>query len=284
MTKVDQFESIFRSALHDTYEYALIDIKSVLLVTDLDKKRAKDFLSEVQKFLDILGTSVTWTVLGREDFKTTEEVLDKVSEISPDLICSYRNLFSQDWKYKHSLGSFMDVLVQQTQGPVMVLPHPEAGYKYDHALQDTDRVMALTDHLSGDHNLINYAVRFSPTSGTVYLTHIEDERTFDRYIESISKIPAIETDEAKSLIAEQLLKAPQDYIKSCRVVLEEKNLSIEIESIVEFGQRLRDYKKMIQDHKIDLLIMNSRDEDQLAMHGLVYPLAVELRQIPLLLL
>lgn len=30
--------------------------------------------------------------------------------------------------------------------------------------------------------------------------------------------------------------------------------------------------------------MNTKDEDQLAMHGLAYPLAVELREIPLLML
>ncbi len=284
MTKVDQFESIFRSALHDTYEYTLIDVKSVLVVTDLEAEAAKSFLKEIQGFLNILGTSVTWTVLNKSDYSTTEELLDKVSAHNPDLICSYRNLFSKDWKFKHSLGSFLDVLVQQTQGPVMVLPHPEAGYKYDHALQDTDRIMALTDHLSGDHNLINYAVRFAPIDGKVYLTHIEDEKVFGRYIDAISKIPAIETEEANDLIAEQLLKAPQDFIESCRQVLETHNLNLEIESVVEFGQRLRDYKKMIQDHKIDLLIMNSRSEDHLAMHGMVYPLAVEIRQIPLLLL
>ena len=30
--------------------------------------------------------------------------------------------------------------------------------------------------------------------------------------------------------------------------------------------------------------MNTKDDDQLAMHGLAYPLAVELRDIPLLML
>ena len=40
----------------------------------------------------------------------------------------------------------------------------------------------------------------------------------------------------------------------------------------------------IDEHKIDLLVMNTKDEYQTAMHGLAYPLAVELRSIPLLLL
>ena len=36
--------------------------------------------------------------------------------------------------------------------------------------------------------------------------------------------------------------------------------------------------------EVDLLVLNTKDDDQLAMHGLAYPLAIELREIPLLLL
>jgi hypothetical protein len=35
---------------------------------------------------------------------------------------------------------------------------------------------------------------------------------------------------------------------------------------------------------VDLLVMNTKDEDHSAMHGLAYPLAVELRGTPLLML
>ena len=34
----------------------------------------------------------------------------------------------------------------------------------------------------------------------------------------------------------------------------------------------------------DLLVMNTKDDEQMAMHGLAYPLAIEVRSIPLLLL
>ena len=37
-------------------------------------------------------------------------------------------------------------------------------------------------------------------------------------------------------------------------------------------------------HEADLLVMHTKDEDQLAMHGLAYPLAIEVRTVPLLLL
>ena len=60
--------------------------------------------------------------------------------------------------------------------------------------------------------------------------------------------------------------------------------SMDIEEIVTVGHRLADYKRLIDEHDVDLLVLNTKDEDQLAMHGLAYPLAVELRRLPLLLL
>ncbi len=284
MAQVDQFESIFRSALTDIYEYALLDIKSVLLVVDKSEEDVQPYLRDVQRFLSVLGTSVTWNVLSADDFETTQDLLDRIQEATPDLVCSYRNLKSGDWIYQHSLGSYLDVLIQKSTAPVLILPHPDANYGHDHALENTDKVMAVTDHLSNDHRLINYAVRFAQVDGSVFLTHVEDQITFDRYMSVISKIPEIDTEDAEVQIREQLLKEPKSYIESCRTVLREHNLPVGVESIITFGNHLSEYKTLILDHKIDLLIMNARDHDQLAMHGMAYPLAVELRQIPLLML
>ena len=61
-------------------------------------------------------------------------------------------------------------------------------------------------------------------------------------------------------------------------------MRIGIESVVTVGHRLSEYAGLIEEHEIDLLVFNTKDDDQLAMHGLAYPLAIELRQIPLLML
>jgi hypothetical protein len=53
---------------------------------------------------------------------------------------------------------------------------------------------------------------------------------------------------------------------------------------VRTGHRLQAFKDLIAEHELDLLVMNTKDEDQLAMHGLAYPLAIEIRSIPLLML
>ena len=50
------------------------------------------------------------------------------------------------------------------------------------------------------------------------------------------------------------------------------------------GHRLREYQQLIDEHSVALLVIHTKDEDQLAMHGLAYPLAVELRHTPLLMI
>ena len=59
---------------------------------------------------------------------------------------------------------------------------------------------------------------------------------------------------------------------------------IEIKEIVTLGHNLHEHQRLVQDHNVDLLVLNTKDHDQLAMHGLAYPLAVELRTTPLLML
>jgi len=286
MSQVDQFESVFRSAVKDPFRYEAVRIQSVLLATDLETQAADEFSTKVRKFLQVIHQEheISWNLLTGDDYSSTEDLLASAEQAKPDLICAYRNLHSRAWQYPHSLGSQLDVLLQKTTTPVLILPHPRAGYAFEHALQDTNRVLAVTDHLTEDHRLVNHAVAFTEAKGTLFLTHIEDQQTFDRYLAVISKISTIDTDDARERLQHQLLKEPADYIASCQGKLEEAGIAVRIESTVEFGKHLAQYKRHIQEHDVDLLVMNTRDEDQLAMHGLAYPLAVEIRQIPLLML
>ena len=41
---------------------------------------------------------------------------------------------------------------------------------------------------------------------------------------------------------------------------------------------------LIAEHSVDLVVLNTKDHEQLAMHGMAYPLAVELRNTALLML
>ena len=80
------------------------------------------------------------------------------------------------------------------------------------------------------------------------------------------------------------MKDPTDYIESCARVLHEVGLPVEVETCVAFGHRISEYKGLIRKNRIVLLVMNAKDDEQLAMHGMAYPLAIELRHIPLMFL
>ena len=286
MPNVDRFESMFRAAQREVFQHRPVEIASVLVVTDRDEQGAKRFGETVRGFLHILSVdgAIAWRDVNGSEFHTAGDLLELIDSTKPGLICTYRNLHSGAWKLPYSLGDHLDLLTQHTSVPVMVLPHPEAQRSAEHALKTTKKVMAITDHLAGDQHLVNCAVRFTAEGGTLWLTHVEDEATFERYIEAVSKIPTIDTDEARKTIGEQLLKDPREFIAGIREILRGEGLSLSVEAQVTFGHHLSEYRSLIEQHKVDLLVLNTKDEDQLAMHGIAYELAVELRHIPLLML
>ncbi|MCH9681320.1 MAG: hypothetical protein K0V04_07800 [Deltaproteobacteria bacterium] len=287
MTNVDQFESVFRSAAKSVFHPADIDISTVLVVTDLATEASDAFANAVRGFLSTLDGrkgQPTWQTLHGGNFASQGELLEQVERFDPSLVCTYRNLHSDGWRWPHSLGEYLDVLTQIHDAPVLVCPHPEELAPDQFAQRGTDSVMAVTDHLAGDDRLVNWAVEIAENDGELLLTHVEDERSFDRIIEVIGKIPAIDTDVARVRIREQLLKEPHDYIRSCRTKLEEVGARVKVKEVVSLGNHLADYKRLLAEHQVDLLVLNTRDDDQMAMHGLAYPLAVELRATPLLML
>jgi len=285
MTKLDQFQSVFLSADKTALRYKKLAVKHVLVVSDLDGDAAAELSNWVRTFISVVDDESTqWTRLDGGTFSSVKHLLDAVDKQAPDLIVTYRHLHSSAWRWPHSLGEYLDVLTQATRVPVIVLPHPDAAHALPRTLKNTERVMAITDHLSGDDRLVNYALGFTQPGGSCWLTHVEPMSVFDYYLDVISKIPEIDTESAHELIEKQLLKGPRDYIESCRREIAEQHLPCEIGEIVIMGRRLGEYHRLINEHRVDLLVINTMDDDQLAMHGLAYPLAVELRQIPLLML
>ncbi|MDJ0945730.1 MAG: hypothetical protein QNJ30_19855 [Kiloniellales bacterium] len=285
MTKLDTFESVFKSADKPVFAYRAVTLGQVLLVTDLGEAAAEALLGRVRDYLGAVDAPETrWTAVPGGAFGDVHQLLELVEARRPDLIVTYRHLHSEAWRWPFSLGEHLDVLTQATKTPVLVLPHPDAERGLPHSVRNTDRVMAITDHLAGESRLVNAALAFTRPGGTCWLTHVECTQHFERYMDVISRIPALETEVARETIAAQLLKEPHDFIRSCRAVIEAEGLDVRIEEIVTMGDRLVEYETLIRDHEVDLLVLYTKDEDQLAMHGLAYPLAVELRQIPLLML
>jgi len=286
MLKVDEFESAFRSSIKDTYQHQDIKIESVLLVTDLDEDATEKLLNQVKGFCQSLKLpqNIAWNIAKHNDFKSADDLLEIINHSAMDLIVTYRNLHSETWRHPYSLGEHLDVMLQKTPIPVLVIPHPKAEYGRDNALNNCHSVMLVTDHMVNDHHLVQYGLALIDEPGRLYLSHIEDQVNFDRVMDAISKIPTIETDDARHKLSQQLLKEPAEYIQSVKFELDKLNRSVEVVPIVSFGHQMKDYLKHIDEKQVDLLVLNTKDGDQLAMHGLAYPLAVEVRHIPLLML
>jgi hypothetical protein len=150
--------------------------------------------------------------------------------------------------------------------------------------QKTEHVMALSDEMVGQDRLVSYAAEMTAENGTLILAHVEDEAVFNRYIDAIGKIPTIDTDVARQTILERLLQDSADYIRSCGAVLAAQQFRGEVEAVTQTGHRIELCLNMVDEGAVDLLVLNTKDVEQMAMHGMAYPLAVQLRKIPLLLL
>lgn len=281
MTKLDAFESVFKSASKPRFEAESIVLKKVLVVTDLDASEVDTFVYAAKGFLAGMP-DLEYTVSGLE--KSVEVLLGLVEAEKPDLIVTYRNLGTDAYKYPFSLGVRLDVFTQATTTPVLVLPHPKAGMAAAHAMKNTMQVMVVTDHLTGDDHLVSVALALTQKGGTLTLTHVEDQDRFDYFLDRIAKIPEIDTDTARERLQAQLLKEPSDYIDTVVEAIEAAHTDVRIRKVVKMGPELEVYRRLIDENDVDLLVLNSKDEKQRAMDALAYALAIEIRQIPMLLL
>jgi len=281
----DEFESIFRSADKPIFHFAPPRVEKILLMSDLSNQEAQTFEKRVRQFVESgePGGNITWEAVHGEEPDTPDELLNIVEEHAPDLIVTQRNLHD-DIKAPHfGLGVYVEVLTQSTGVPVMVAPRlwDEAFEKATEKLED---VMLVTDHLVGDDRLVNWAVHFVNDSGILFFTNVESQVVFQRYMSVISRIPGIETELAEGEIRRELLKEAEDYIQRCCEILAKVKPNLQTEAIVTMGYPLSTYRELLKQHRHEMLVMDSKDEKQIAMRGLAYTMAVEFSDIAMLLI
>ena len=281
--KLDDFESVFRSSVKTPFHHAPPNIESALLITDVDNATTGAFLADVKRFLSSgHAQDIEWTTMTSEDFQEVAPVLDRVRRNPPSLVVCYRHLLGQGAKLPYSLGSTVDTLTQATDVPVLLLPRPDdEGIKLPEA---ANQVMVVTDHLTGDDQLVNWAAHLCTDLGTLFLTHIEDEAVLGKYLDAIAKIPGLDFEVAQEKLPKKLLSMPTDYIASTVEILAKEGIHENVQAIVRLGDPVKDYEKLVEELGVDLLVMNTKDQGQSAMHALAYALSVELRDRPLLLL
>jgi len=239
MTILDHFESAFRSASKDTFEWSPPILSKILVVTDLDADGSAAFEANVRPFLagvvgqaEAAGVTPQWRLVTGSEYARVGELYELVQAWAPDLICTYRQLHSSAAAFEYSLGEFIHVLTQATTVPVLLTPNPQQRAAAEHALVNTDVVMAMTDHLPGSQRLVNFAAAMTEPRGKLGLSHVEDQLAYDRIMDAIGKIPQIETDVARELIRDKLLAQPADYVEACRAVIATHRPELEVKRVL----------------------------------------------------
>ncbi len=278
-----RFQSVVEKTAISTFKPDELKLNNVVVIVDQNVEDAAAYLAELKSYFAGIIEADAIDVVGPDRYRNEEDILKIVAEKQPDLMCIYRHLCSQSYRLPHGLGEYVNILTQATDIPVLVLPHPKARQAAQ-ALQSHNRVMVMTDYISGDHALVSWGVKMCSDQADLYLCNIEDQITYKRYMQAITKVDELDTELARDKILKQLLKDAEDYTASCQAALGESHQHIQVHSIVQVGSQLSDYKNLVDEHKIDLLVMNSKDHDNMGMHGLIYPIAVAVRTIPLLLL
>jgi hypothetical protein len=280
---IDRFESIFRRTERERFTYVDVPIESVAIVTDGDAETAEETKELLLSVLPRLESVNSFRVISGDQYSTVSELRELVDAERTDLIVTYRHLQESELIPQHSLGVYLDVLTQTTSIPVLVLPGTS---KQPKAIKgrDADRVMVVADHITGDARLINYGVRVCRNGGTIWFCHVEDDKTYERYMHAIERIPEIDTSTARELLKDQLLRDASLYIEDCVKELKDNGPHVSFQSVVRMGHHLKQYRDLVDENEIELLVINTKDDDQLAMRGMAYSLSVEMTEVPLLLL
>lgn len=283
MSSIDQFESVFRSAMSDTYEPRPFPIREVTVISSLEPELEARHLAAVERLFEGSDQpSPKITAFPKENSREIPRMVEELNKLNPDLIITYRDLHEHGSDYAYSLGDHVEVLTQMVSTPILLLPDP-SHWSLDR-IKPPSRVMVLTDHLIEHPQLIDAALTLLSDPGELTLAHVEDDATFERYMGHISKIPEIDTDVARALLQKQILGSAERFIETTTAALGQRERSITVQGEVKMGHRLKSYVELVKDHEIELIVMQTKDDDQVAMHGLSYPLAVELRDTPLLML
>ena len=110
--KLDELESVFKSAAKSRFRAQSVSLTNILLVTDLEDEELRQYQQSVTEFLDPLSSQfeLNHFSAGAEDHLDT--LVNQVKTNPPDMICTYRNLNSGAWQYGYSLGEHLDLMTQ----------------------------------------------------------------------------------------------------------------------------------------------------------------------------
>lgn len=288
--QIDEFESQFKSAIKEPYEYKPVRIDSCAIVTDYTGGEAVRLGEAARRLIPELGSgdyqsvdNLQWHLISGDKFNSVKTLLGIIEQIRPDILIVQRNLKTDPDDLVCGLSNYLDALTQTCKTPVLLLPELSLEELEEQIVEPLE-VMVQTPHLVGDSSLINWGVRFALPNGRLYLVHIENMRVYKQYIDVIARIPEIDTAAATELIREKLLTLPTEFIEHAKQHLREKEPMLDVHGIAQLGHRIVDYRTLIEQHKIELVITYTQDEHLTAINTVAYSLAIAFRDVPILLL
>lgn len=283
MDHIDQFSSMFKRAERTPFVYTPFEFASVIVLLDDLPGESELDQKQLTRVFPILEKTNRWRFVHGNEFQTVGELIGIVEEFSPDLVITKRCLQERGLVPQHSLGVYVDVLTQVLSPPVLLLPETPAS---NGGLPKTPphNIMIVTDQIAGQDRLISVGAAFGAGKGDVWLCHVEDDAVFERYQRAIERIPEIDTADSRKLIQQQFFNEASDFIQTAIADLKTHLPEQTFHTSISRGHRVKQYLNLVENHKVDLLVLNTKDDDQLAMHGNSYALSVELVKLPLLLL
>lgn len=285
MRDLGEFESVFKRALRDQFEYKRLEIRKILVITDLEKPDLAAYEEKVKAYLapEFAAESFEMECLCGDDWSNWSDLKAILDNEEPDLVVTYRLLRVAHPGILTSLGVYVDSMTQVTDYPILLLPNPRL-QGYDSGPETLGMVVVATEHMYADHSLVNFGIRFTPENEQLFLCHIEDQDTFNYYMKAIAKIPELNNDIAKTQLKEQLMAMPKHYAESVAKEIEAHQKKVQLKPLIEFGHLIANYRALIAREAVSLMVFTTKDDTQLAMHSLGYSLAVEFRNMPILLI
>ncbi len=284
--RLDEFESVFRSAVKPRYRFARPELSRILVVTDLPTKRATAFERSIRVMLEAIDQheTIDWQLLAGHDVTDIDHVVAQVRGAEVGLVVTHRHVLSQWRNTPYAIGSALEVLTQVCNVPVLMTPSPDQPGFSARVGHTTERVLVVTDHLAGDQSLVDWGLHLTHDDGTIVLAHIEDETICDRYIDAIGRIATLDTDVARAQLPAKLMGIATHYIQSVVEQMQANGVRETLVPVVRMGHPLTQFRRLTREHNIDLVIARAKDDGQQAMNGTAFALATELNETPFLLL
>lgn len=315
-SKVDEFESLFRSSVRPTVEIEKLPLNRILVVLDsegteekrdavvriatdmvdrfrvdahilapvrqlqreekVDTSRVNSLLAEALKAIEQTGTRQS--VSGEVQIgPVVRTILDEVARYQPNILI-LNSLFGENDEdlEGYSLGSVADRVLGALGTPILLVE----GLVQEVERMWSDILVYLEDQETAGPCFS--ATRSLAVKGAkVELLHVLEHRWMEYLHRALELTSKVATEEAHDAIRSAIHSDMQNYIEAAKDALDRTGHNTSFEMLE--GDPVEVTRERVLTHEYGLLICNSVAPDQRLIESVAYNLAAYLRKVPLLL-